>query len=206
MLARIPSKCDVIMLCETKLKSSFPSGLYNLNGYNRYSCSRESKNCGGGILLYVRKDILILENHKATTTFEKIKLRLKLQDMEIVLLNYYRPPVPQSFKPFIEDVEDEITKYNGNIIIVGDVNLDSNGDNAISAQYLNLLDSYNLKIANNVRTRNASGRIVDHFKLNFLDKTDIKSHTIKNNISDHNIIITQLKGIRSVTRNKTIKI
>ena len=63
MLARIPSKCDIIMLCETKLKSSFPSGIYNLNGYDRYACSRESKNSGGDILLFVKKDILIVDKN-----------------------------------------------------------------------------------------------------------------------------------------------
>ena len=135
-------------------------------------------------MLFVKKDILVLDNQKVTSSFEKIKLRIKLKDIEMVILSYYRPPVPESFKPFIEDVEDEMMKYNGNKIIVGDVNLDSNCDNI----------------------RNASGRIIDHLTMNFMNKFNIQNHTIKNTLSDHNIIISHLKGIKTVTNNAVIKI
>jgi len=173
---------------------------------NRYACSRDSKNCGGGILLFVKKDIMTLDNQKSTSSFEKIKLKLKLRNMEVTLLSYYRPPVPHSFKPFIDDVEKELNAYNGNIIIIGDVNLDSNCDNSISSQYQNLLSSYDLKVTNNVRTRNISGRVIDHFAINFTDKTSISNHTINNSLSDHNIVISQLKGIKSVVNKFVIKI
>jgi hypothetical protein len=91
-------------------------------------------------------------------------------------------------------------------MIAGDVNLDSKCDNQISLQYKNLLDSYDMKITNTFGTRSASGRIIDHVAVNFHDKIQIVNHTIKNNISDHNMILSQFKQVKSINVTKTFKV
>ena len=48
---------DILMISETKLDNSFPEGQFLLPGYS--SPYRFDRNClGGGIILYVREDIL----------------------------------------------------------------------------------------------------------------------------------------------------
>jgi len=69
MINNLKFKCDIIVLGETKLKTRFP-----LNGYERFHCCRDSKNSGGGLLVYVKKGIFIKSITKETSTYEKIKI------------------------------------------------------------------------------------------------------------------------------------
>ena len=55
--SQITKYVDILLLSETKLDDSFPTGQFSLNGYSKpYRLDRSSN--GGGILLYVRDDIL----------------------------------------------------------------------------------------------------------------------------------------------------
>ena len=46
---------DILLISETKTDSSFPSAQFKIEGYTTYRSDRNSN--GGGILLYVAKDI-----------------------------------------------------------------------------------------------------------------------------------------------------
>jgi hypothetical protein len=155
--------------------------------------------------VFVKKELLIVEASKCTSTHEKIKLKVRVGQIDFVLLIYYRQPIQQSLAPFMIDVEDELQKENGNIIIVGDVNLDARGDNAHSMKYINMLKSYNMIITNNMSTRNISGRVIDHFCTNFIDPATINNNTITNSLSDHNIILSILNNIKSSVNKTTLK-
>ena len=50
------SKIDILLISETKIDSSFPTAQFKIEGYTTYRLDRNSN--GGGILLYVREDIL----------------------------------------------------------------------------------------------------------------------------------------------------
>ena len=49
------SNVDILLVSETKIDSSFPTGQFKIEGYTTYRLDRNSN--GGGILLYVREDI-----------------------------------------------------------------------------------------------------------------------------------------------------
>ena len=54
--SQITKYVDILLLSETKLDDSFPTGQFSLNGYYKpYRYDRSSN--GGGILLYVRDDM-----------------------------------------------------------------------------------------------------------------------------------------------------
>lgn len=81
MLSSLGYKLDIMVLGETKLKSTFPKSLYNLTGYDMYvSCRKSYKNSkgklvgGGGLLVYVKKEIIITKHELTSTSFEKISL------------------------------------------------------------------------------------------------------------------------------------
>jgi exonuclease III len=192
MLSQLETKFDIIVFGETKLKPSFPSGIYNLNGYERYSCCRDAKNSGGGLMIFIKKDILVKEVVKESSTFEKIKLVLSLNKNDYKVLSYYRNPIQQSLEPFLKDVEEELLENVKNTIMIGDVNLDANADNKDSERYINLLKSYDMSVTNTIKTRNESGRIIDHCCINFVDMTTIKNYTINTRLSDHNVVLTEL--------------
>ena len=57
MLAfQIKDNIDILMISETKLDESFPSGQFLLNGFSTPFRQDRTAN-GGGILLYIREDI-----------------------------------------------------------------------------------------------------------------------------------------------------
>ena len=56
MTHQIKDNIDILMISETKLYESFPTRQFFMEGFS--SSHRLDRNCnGGGILLYIRKDI-----------------------------------------------------------------------------------------------------------------------------------------------------
>lgn len=204
LLSQLDVKLDIIVLGETKLKTSFPSGIYNLNGYDRFNCCRDAKNSGGGLMVFVKKGIPIKMCEKESTTFEKIMMIINVNNKDYKVLSYYRNPISQSLEPFLKDVENEMLQYGKNTIIIGDVNFDANSDNKESERFVQLLRSYDMNIVNKITTRNVSGRIIDHCCINFSDETEVKSYTINTKLSDHNIVITELSCIKKEKEEELI--
>ena len=127
----------------------------------------ETQTTGGGLLLFAKKNLIVHELQKNSTTFEKIAFKTKIDNKEVRFLTYYRQPKHESIAPFMKDLEEEINSYSGKTIILGDVNLDSNSDNHESRRYMKLLESYDYEITNSYKTRNISERIIDHVGMNF---------------------------------------
>ena len=76
---QVPGNIDILMISETKLDESFPPGQFLLDGYSVPFCSDRDGN-GGGILLFIRKDIpskLLLMNKNIEGFFVEINLRNK---------------------------------------------------------------------------------------------------------------------------------
>ena len=56
LIEQITGNIDILMISETKLDSSFPTGQFLINGYSEsFRIDRNSQ--GGGIMLYVKEDI-----------------------------------------------------------------------------------------------------------------------------------------------------
>lgn len=206
LLSQLDMKFDIIAFGETKLKLSFPSGIYNLNGYERINCCRDAKNSGGGLMVFVKKEIPIKMIEKQSTTFEKIKMIINLSNKDYKVLIYYRNPIQQSVEPFLKDLEDELSGSNKQTIMIGDVNLDARSDNKESERYVEILKSYDMNITNTNATRNESGRIIDHCCVNFMDKFEVKNYTINTKLSDHNIVMTELSCIKKEKEEKIIEL
>ena len=75
----INNNIDILMISETKLDPSFPTGQFHIHGFSEpYRFDRNSS--GGGILLYIREDIpskLILTKMTIEGFFVEINLRKK---------------------------------------------------------------------------------------------------------------------------------
>ena len=79
LIDMVNNKTDILMILETKLYYSFPTGQFYIRGLSEsYRLDRKSK--GGGLLLYVRDDILsklILGKKTIEGFFVEIGLRKK---------------------------------------------------------------------------------------------------------------------------------
>ena len=75
----INNNIGILMISETKLDPSFPTGQFHIHGFSEpYSFDRNGN--GGGILLYIREDIpskLILTKMTIEGFFVKINLSKK---------------------------------------------------------------------------------------------------------------------------------
>ena len=75
---QIQDNIDILMISETKIDASFPTGQFLLNGYRTpFRLDRNAH--GGGILLYVREDIpsklLLVEENLIEGFFVEVNLR-----------------------------------------------------------------------------------------------------------------------------------
>lgn len=217
MLSSLKYKFDVIVLGETKLKKTFPKSIYNLKGYDMYvSCRTSSKNSkgkligGGGLIIYVKKEITITKHETHSSTFEKISFDINHNEQRLKLITYYRPPESQklkNIKEFMNDVETEISDDNERIMLIGDINIDISENCRNARDYNNLITGYDMKLLNNQVTRDVSGKIIDHVSVNFSDSCNFSVHTISldKNFTDHNMIVTTIEDMCLIKKESEIK-
>ena len=76
-IEQITGNIDILVISETKLDSSFPAGQFFINGYSEpFRIDRNSQR--GGIMLYVREDILSkLLGTETEVFYVEINLRKK---------------------------------------------------------------------------------------------------------------------------------
>ena len=89
---QITKYVDILLLSETKLDDSFPTGQFSLNGYSKtYRLARSSN--GGGILLYVRDDIpsRLLTDYKIKDNVELFFVEVNIRKKKWLLSCSYNP-------------------------------------------------------------------------------------------------------------------
>ena len=90
--SQITNYVDILLLSETKLDDSFPTGQFSLNGYSKPYRLDLSSN-GGGILLYVRDDIpsRLLTDYKIIDNLELFFLEVNIWKKKSLLSCSYNP-------------------------------------------------------------------------------------------------------------------
>ena len=95
LIDMVNNKTDILMILETKLYYSFPTGQFYIRGLSEpYRLDRKSK--GGGLLLYVRDDILsklILGKKTIEGFFVEIGLK-----KNVLICCSYSGPYPGIFR------------------------------------------------------------------------------------------------------------
>ena len=90
--ALIIGNIDILVVTESKLNQSFPSGQFNIDGYSpplRY----DRNSFGGGVIIFVREDIPCRELFAHMTSFniEGIFLEINLRKPKWLLFGGYNP-------------------------------------------------------------------------------------------------------------------
>ena len=111
---------DILLISETKIDSSFPTTQFLINGFTTYR--RDRNRNGGGMLLYIRKDIPSNSLH-TDDTIEGFHIKISIRKKKWFLGCSYN-----SHKRFISSHLKELgknlhfnSKYN-NLILLGDLN------------------------------------------------------------------------------------
>lgn len=182
---------DIIALTETWI-SEEQAKLYHIHGYKLFIRARVDGRKSGGVILYVRNEIKVIESRKVEiTTADMLYLKIRLSDTHaqvensgiITLLLIYRD-CSQSRTKFTRTLTPIIENNEKNIILLGDINIDIL-DSEESAHYLNTLESLGFESIQNQPTRDSS--CLDHVFCRS-DQMRAKATILDFQISDHSMI------------------
>eukprot|EP00794_Sanderia_malayensis_P003961 gene3961-4511_t len=123
-------KAQVMILTETKIDGTYSNTQFAWDSYNIHREDR--KKGGGGILMYVVKDLCSkkVKPPKKYITIEVLAVQTKIEGENVLIVGMYRPP-KISGSNYYEQLENELNELLtwasmqcSNIIIGGDLNLD----------------------------------------------------------------------------------
>ena len=80
LVQMLHNNLDILLICETKIDSSFPAAQFQIEGYTTYRLDRNTN--GGGILLYIRADIpsTLLNSDMSIESFS-IEINIRKKEM-----------------------------------------------------------------------------------------------------------------------------
>lgn len=182
-LSQYSYRYDVIALTETWLKQGES---VEIPGYDFLSLPRDSTSRGGGVALFVRKELGYCCCHNIShdgSMVESLFIQLKCG---IIIGVVYRPPNTclTKFYSVMESILLLLTAGKSSLIVCGDFDIDLLKGN--SCDYLLLLQSLNLTnvIAEPTRTTNQSASLIDHVLCS--RDTNVFASVCDVSISDHN--------------------
>ena len=159
----INENLDCLFLNETWLTQDSRTEIGQLKptGFNFAQNPRSYARGGGVAVLFKKKLNFIQSQFGEFKTFEVISGKFKLQNHALNVYTIYRPPPNQkngfTTAQFFDEFADFLTLVSAqnNIIIVGDFNIHiDDAANAITTQFLSILDSFGLKQHVNQKTHN----------------------------------------------------
>ena len=122
----VSTNVDILLICETKLDSSFPRAQFHIHGFGEpYRFDRNGK--GGGILLYIRDDIpsKLIESKM---TIEGLFVEINLRKKKWLLCCSYNPKkslISNHLKEIGNNLDLLSSKYD-NYLLMGDFNAEPN--------------------------------------------------------------------------------
>ena len=187
----ISGKIDIFLISETKIDSTFPTSQFKIPGYSSpYRLDRTTH--GGGLLLYVREDILskVLFS-KFPEKIECITIEFNIFKKKWFLCGTYNPQKSLTLNHLatISMYIDQFAAYFDNIILLGDFNAEVTED--AMAEFCGL---FNLKSLIKVPTcyKNLDNPSCITNKFNSFQN----SIAIESGLSDfHKLTVTVLKTI-----------
>ena len=115
---------DILVITETKLDDTFPNAQFLVPGFSKpFRLDRNRK--GGGVMIYVRENILskLLTKHVLPSDIECIFLELNFRKCKWLLVGTYHPP-SQNDHYFFENLDKAIDVYSHyeKVLLAGDFN------------------------------------------------------------------------------------
>ena len=184
---------DVLMLAETKIDPTFPTGQFAMEGFATPFRLDRNVN-GGGLLAYVRSDLPShqLKSFKFSDNIECIRFEINLRKKKWVLFSLYRPTT-QSQDNLFENLGRALDHYNENyenFMFIGDFNMTETEE-----QLKNFLDLYSLKnlVKEPTCFKSHTPKCIDLVLTN-RNRSVQKTTAIETGLSDfHKMIVTVLK-------------
>ena len=118
---------DVLVLTETKLDDTFPTGQFLVNGFSEPYRLDRNRN-GGGVMIYIREDIPSkrLDKHVFPYDMEGLFVELNFRKWKWLLFGAYHPPSQADIYHFdnLDKAFDTYSSYERRLLI-GDFNTET---------------------------------------------------------------------------------
>ena len=184
---------DVLAISETKLDDAFTTSQLILPDYKkplRLDCTDSS----GGLLVYVRKDILMhqLTSYTFPKGMEVIPFEINLRKTKWCIFMIYRNPTKMKTKEkieqFLSNLSSALDFYSrsyDNFIVAGDFNLEP--DNEVLKNFMDANNLFNL-VKEKTCFKTANGTCIDLILTNKKHSFQF-SGTLQTGVSDHHLLI-----------------
>lgn len=167
----IIKKIDILIITEFGIEKD-ASELYKLRNFNLYTFCRVNRK-GGGIAIYSKEKLKTIE--LKTFTFKNAEsVIIEIQNKNIILNAIYRPP-KQNPTLFIEEMNKWLKMRfikNKEIIIIGDININTLKNNSICHKYIETL--YNHKIMNAIQIPTREEIVENQLSATCIDHVNIR--------------------------------
>ena len=188
-LSTLHLKFNIICLTETWMNENSIDNFFP--NYNSYMSTRQNR-VGGGVAIYVNKQLkssLIHELTSNTEHIESVFINISCSDKKILIGTIYRPPNSNTdnfCNFFSANLMPQITN-NTNITICGDFNLDllNLHDSAPSSSFYNLVNTMSLlpTIRKPTRITDSSCTLIDNIITNYFE--DFVAGIMTIDLTDH---------------------
>lgn len=181
---------DVLVLTEINIHEDLVP-LFKIQQYSSFSFTRRVGK-GGGIMIYVRDNLVVSSINVTFTVAECVALQICLQDAELTLIAVYRPP-SENANVFVSELDNILGNVRSTraICLVGDFNLDIKlPSRPIVNEYLNVLAKWGVlpTITSYTREEHLGSKLVasclDHINIRAPSVSHI-SAVVKHKLSDH---------------------
>ena len=193
----IKDRLDILILSETKLDHTFPEGQFNIDGFSKpYRLDRN--NHGGGVMIYVRKDIPSkeLKQHTFSKNMEALFIEINLRKCKLLLVGTYHSTHPQygtSDKDYFEQMGLALDVYSNydKFLVAGDFNVQEN-ESSIQ-DFMDEFNATNLVKESTCYKNINNPSCIDLFLTNSCHSFQ-NTTTVSTGLSDfHKMIVTVLK-------------
>ena len=216
------NKLDIVGITETWLSNNDKNNMLVMNtcldsGYTLHHRPRNTGIKGGGVGVLINNRIKhqsrILHDKPEITSFESIELVITLGSVTIRLSVIYRmPPVKSKnglkqgeFCNEFNDYLEKLSCMNGNIVIVGDCNIDwLNTNGSERKRFYNILETFGF-VQNICTETHRSHHLLDYI-ITRKDCNIISDCTVSDFISDHRVLHASLQCIRPHPVRKQITV
>ena len=213
----ISENIGIITLTESHLNEGFSEGEIHMAGFQHYRADRKQGTLKGGIITYVRDDLLPGLKEKMAGSIGCIEYQvICIEKIDLTLVTIYRPPTAKSddFRQVIQEIKAIIQNINPEprLAVTGDLNFPTlnwdlqtigacSSETRLQAQTLldffedNFLEQY-------VEEATRANNILDIFATN--DSEIVLSTSVENvdrRTSDHKILLIKTR----ITLNSGIK-
>ena len=152
---------DILSIQETKIDKTYPNSQFYVEGFKYFR--RDRKKGGGGIIVYIKENIIAQQKKFACKQLETILLHLRIGQRQFALISAYKPPSVDNniFTTELSKALDEAFLLSENIVCIGDLNSDllqPLSSNKQGRCLLDICDIYDLDSLINKPTRVSENR------------------------------------------------